>query len=226
MKYPPAAEMDEVRSHIRMIRDIPVILDADLARVHGVTTGRLNEQVSRNRDRFPLDFAFRLTPQEAAALKSQFAISNAQLTVHQGDTAMRSRFATASGRGGRRTLPFAFTEHGAMMAAMVLNSPRAVQMSVFVVRPFLAMRSLLVSQQGLAKKLAELEQTLTARLDTHEHAITDIIQQIMRLLTPPPPEPEPPRPRIGFGVKERRAVYRTANLQQPGKGKWSTACTA
>ena len=96
-----------------------------------------------------------------------------------------------------------------MMAAMVLNNPRAVQMSVFVVRAFVAMRSLLASQQVLAKTLAELEQTLTARLDTHEHAITDIIQQIMRLLTPPPPEPEAPRPRIGFGVWERRATYRT-----------------
>jgi hypothetical protein len=96
------------------------------------------------------------------------------------------------------------------MASMVLNSPRAVQMSVFVVKAFVAMRSMLTTQQGLAKKLAELERSLTARLDTHEHAISDIIQQIMRLLSPQPePEPEPPRPSIGFGVCETRAVYGT-----------------
>ncbi len=96
------------------------------------------------------------------------------------------------------------------MASMVLRSPQAVQMSVFVVRAFVAMRSMLTEQRDLARKLAELERTLTERPDTHEHAISDIIQQIMQLLSPPP-EPEtdvPARPRIGFSVQERRTAYK------------------
>lgn len=124
---------------------------------------------------------------------------------------MLSQNVTASRHGGRRKDVYVFTEHGALMASMVLNSPQAVQMSVFVVRAFVAMRSLLMTQQDLAKKLADLERTLTERLDTHEHAISDIIQQIMQLLSPPLPDDgeEPPRPRIGFSVRERRAKYRT-----------------
>lgn len=101
------------------------------------------------------------------------------------------------------------------MAAMILNSPQAVRMSVFVVKAFVAMRSLLLTQQDLAKKLADIERTLTERLDTHEHAISDIIQQIMQLLSPPPPDAgeEPPRPRIGFSVHERSAKYRTGKAK-------------
>jgi len=133
---------------------------------------------------------------------------------------MRSQIVTASGHGGRRKAVFAFTEHGAIMASMVLRSPQAVQMSVFVVRAFVAMRAMLTEQRDLARKLAELERTLTERLDTHEHAISDIIQQIMQLLSPPP-EPEadgPARPRIGFSVQERRAAYKagkTAGGRRP-----------
>ena len=124
---------------------------------------------------------------------------------------MRSQIVTASKHGGRRKDVYAFTEHGAIMAAMVLNSPQAVQMSVFVVQAFVAMRSMLMTQGDLAKKLADLERTLTERLDTHEHAISDIIQQIMLLLSPPQvtEAEEPPRPRIGFSVRERRVIYRT-----------------
>lgn len=134
---------------------------------------------------------------------SQTVISNEKVTALP--------IAGTPRRGGRRKPVLAFTEHGAIMAATILNSPQAVQMSVFVVRAFVAMRSMLVSQQGLAKKLAELEKTLTERLDTHEHAISDITQQIMRLLTPAEPEPEPPRPKIGFEVRERRGRYRVRN---------------
>ena len=99
------------------------------------------------------------------------------------------------GRGGRRTLPYAFTEHGAIMAANVLNSARAAQMSVFVVRAFVKMRSLLTDTHELARKLAALEQELKARLDVHEAAIVEFLQRIMKILDPPPPPPEPPHPK-------------------------------
>ena len=106
-------------------------------------------------------------------------------------------------------LPRAFTEHGAIMAANVLNSPRAAQMSVFVVRAFVRMRSMLTDTRELARKLAALEQELKARLDVHEVAIVDFLQRIMKILDPPPPPPEPPPPEIGFHVKEEALPYRT-----------------
>ena len=114
---------------------------------------------------------------------------------------MTSQFARSKkGRGGRRTLPFAFTEHGAFMAANVLNSSRAVQMSVFVVRAFVKMRELLAQNKELAAKLAELERTLTARLDDHEKAIVHILDEIKKLMEPP--VPESPRREIGFHVRD------------------------
>ena len=130
----------------------------------------------------------------------------------------RSSLVIASTHGGRRTLPLVFTEHGAIMAANVLRSKQAIQMSVFVVRAFVRMRQMLVAQQGLARKLAELERKLTARLDVHETAITEVLQQIMRLLTPPPePETKPPKKRIGFMVKERLAPYTSQKGSKKGK---------
>ncbi len=187
-----------IESLIFTIRGQRVILDSDLAAVYGVPTKRLNEQVKRNAGRFPPDFAFRLSPPEFMTLRSQIATSNERL--------VRPQYAPVS-RGGRRYLPYAFTEHGAIMAANVLNSARAVQMSVFVVRAFVKMRGLLQNQVDLAKKLAALEKKLTERLDVHERVITDILQQIMLLLNPPE-EPEPPRKPMGFLARERRAVYR------------------
>ncbi len=162
---------------------------------------RLNEQVRRNADRFPPDFAFVLTEQEVANLKSQFATSSEGLN--------RSQLATGSTHGGRRKLPMAFTEHGAIMAANVLRSKQAVQMSVFVVRAFIRMRQMLIEQRGLARKLAELEEELTARLDIHETAISEMLGQIKRLLSSPP-EPEPPKRRIGFLVEEPHVPYRSS----------------
>ena len=113
---------------------------------------------------------------------------------------LRSQFATSNSRGGRRYIPYAFTENGAIMAANVLNSPEAVRMSVFVVRAFVQMRDLLGSTKKLAKQLAALEKKLTARLDGHEAAIVDVLQRLMQILDPPPlpPESEPPKRRIGF----------------------------
>ncbi|MBM4278141.1 MAG: ORF6N domain-containing protein [Deltaproteobacteria bacterium] len=153
-----------------------VILDADLARIYGVPTKRLNEQVRRNIDRFPPDFAFVLTDQEVTNLRSQNATSSCDDT--------QTQFAAGS-HGGRRYRPYVFTEHGAIMAANVLRSKRAIQMSVFVVRAFIRMRQMLVEQRSLARKLLELEKELTARLDVHETAINEILGQIRRLLNPP-----------------------------------------
>src|ERR1039458_3925195 len=137
---------------IRSFRERRVILDSDLAGVYGVQTRALVQAVKRNADRFPKDFLFQLTPAEAAALRSQIVISK-------------------PGRGGRRYLPFVFTEHGALMAATVLNSPRAVAMSLYVVRAFLRMRMMLSDNRELTRKLAALEKELKERLDVHEAAI-------------------------------------------------------
>jgi len=201
-------EARAIEHMIMTIRGQKVILDADLAHIYGVPTKRLNEQVRRNPDRFPPDFAFLLTDQEVTNLKSQFATSSFDLN--------RSQFATGSTHGGRRKLPMVFTEHGAIMAANVLRSKQAIQMSVFVVRAFIRMRQMLIEQRGLARKLAELEKELTARLDVHETAITEVLQQIMQLLSAPP-EPEPPKKRIGFLVEEPRVAYRSLKRSKRGK---------
>src|SRR5206468_10276657 len=110
---------------------------------------------------------------------------------------LRSQFVTSNRRGGPRYLPYAFTEYGALMAANILNSARAVQMSIFVVRAFAKMREALRGTPELARKLAALENKLTSRLDVHEAAIVQVLQEIMQILNPPP-TPIPPRPQIGF----------------------------
>lgn len=145
--------------------------DADLAALYGVTTARLNQQVRRNLDRFPEDFMFQLTSEEHAALMLQIATSRPS-------------------RGGRRKLPLAFTEHGAIMAATILNSSRAVEMSIYVVRAFVRMRELLASNYELAQKLSELER----KVGTHDQAIVGILKAIRELMNPP----EPKRRAIGF----------------------------
>ena len=137
-------------------------------------TRRLNEQVKRNRERFPDDFVFQLSQDEFAALRSQSAISNA-------------------GRGGRRTPPYAFTEHGAIMAASVLNSQRAIEMSVFVVRAFVRLRSILSTQVEMLRKLEELEN----KVGEHDDALRSIIQTIRQLMAP-----APRTPKIGFDAEE------------------------
>ncbi len=168
---------ENIGSLIHTIRGQRVILDFDLARIFGVPTFRFNEAVKRNRKRFPSDFLFQLTRGEHSILISQIAIS--------------------SSHGGRRKLPYAFTENGAIMAANVLNSPEAVRMSVFVVRAFIKMRDLLGGTKELARQLADLEKKLTARLDEHEVAIVEVLRRVMEILDPPP-LPEPPRRQIGF----------------------------
>ena len=176
----PNVEIVAVEELIRLARGQRVILDSDLARIYGVSTKRLNEAVKRNADRFPLDFMFRLTTDEAELYRRS-----------------RSQIATLKRGQNIKYLPYAFTEHGAIMAANVLNSPRAVQMSVFVVRAFVKMREVLAQNKELAAKLTELERKLTDRLNDHEKAIVQILDEIKKLMEPPP-APEPKRRQIGF----------------------------
>jgi hypothetical protein len=194
--------VEVIEQRILLIRGQRVMLDADLAGLYGTTTKRLNEQVKRNRNRFPEDFMFQLTAREWADLTSQIAMSKAESN--------RSQFATGSQRHrDPRFAPYAFTEHGALMAANILRSERAIEMSVFVVRAFIRMRQMLIEQRGLARKLAELEEELTARLDVHETAINEILGQIKRLLSLPS-EPEPPKRRIGFLLEEPHVPYESS----------------
>jgi predicted amino acid-binding ACT domain protein len=183
----PIEQIDEM---IRTIRGTRVILDSDLAKIYGVPTFRFNEAIKRNRHRFPEDFMFQLTREEFNSLKSQIAMSGRQ---NSSQIAMSS-----SKHRGAAYRPYAFTEHGALQAANVLRSSRAVQMSVFVIRAFVKMRETLRAAPELARKLAALEKKLTARLDVHEAAIVQVLQEVMQILNPPPPLPEPAKPRIGF----------------------------
>jgi ORF6N domain-containing protein len=181
-KSSPPTQLDNVESTIYLFRGQRVMLDADLAAIYGTSTMRLNEQFRRNRQRFPEDFAFQLTPEEFKRLISQIAISK-------------------KGRGGRRKLPWVFTEHGAIMLASVLNSDIAIQASVRVVRAFVRLREMVAANAQLVGKLAELER----RLDSHDEAIVDLFAALKRLL-----EAEPKtRREIGFHVRERRTRYRT-----------------
>jgi hypothetical protein len=161
-----------VSQAILLVRRHRVILDRDLAAIYGVTTGRLNEAVKRNAARFPGDFMFQLTYEEAESLRSQIAILK-------------------TGRGSHlKYLPRVFTEHGAIQAANILNSTRAVTMGIHVVRAFIQLRDTLASNAELARKFAELERKLTS----HDQAITGILKAIRELMTPP----EPTRRGIGF----------------------------
>jgi ORF6N domain len=184
-------KIDSVEAAIYLIRGQRVMLDSDLAEIYGTTTMRLNEQFRRNRQRFPEDFAFRLTREEFTNLISQFAISS-----------LRSRSAESKSHGGRRKLPWVFTEHGAIMLASVLNSDIAVQASVRVVRAFVRLREMVAANAQLAVKLAELER----RLDSHDEAIVDLFATLKRLLEPATPTK---KRKIGFHVRERAARYHT-----------------
>lgn len=141
---------------IHVIRRQRVMLDSDLARLYGVNTSRLNEAVKRNADRFPVDFRFQLTREEYANLISQFVISNPEVTEGEAYAPRSSQIAMTSRKfRAQAYLPWAFTEHGALMAATVLNSPRAVQMSLFVVRAFVQMREELQAHVTVFKRLAD-----------------------------------------------------------------------
>src|SRR5216684_2618007 len=178
MKKREMALVKPVESKILILRGHKIILDSDLAELYGVPVKRLNEQVKRNAERFPADFMFQLSAKEHDSLKSQIATSS-------------------KARGGRRYPPYAFTEHGAIMAATVLNSERAVEMSVFVVRAFVRLREMLATNRRLAGKIYELEN----RLDTHDSVIQDLVEALKELMTPK----KPSRVRIGFQLPAVRA---------------------
>jgi phage regulator Rha-like protein len=168
------APIERIQSRILLIRGHRVMLDADLADVYGTTTKALNQAVKRNADRFPDDFMFQLTAEEMDSLRSHSVTSN-------------------PGRGGRRFRPYAFTEHGAIMLASVLNSAIAVQASIAVVRAFIRLREILATHQELAAKLDELEK----RIEGHDEEITNLFDAIRLLMEPP----ETPDKNIGFHAR-------------------------
>ncbi len=162
-----------LESLILTIRDQKVLLDVDLAAIYGVLTKAFNQAVKRNSERFPQDFMFQLTAAEWRNLRSQIVTSSLEYEENQSDPQNRSQIVTGS-HGGRRRLPYAFTEHGALMAANVLNSPEAVKMSVYVVRAFIKQRELLMAQSDVLKKLAQID----AKLLKHDDALRVIWQEL------------------------------------------------
>lgn len=188
MKNPPVA-LEAISERIFVVRSHKVIVDADLATLYGVQTRRLNEQVRRNVTKFPADFMFQLTPTEFELLMSQFATSK-------------------PGRGGRRKRPLVFTEHGALMAATILNSPRAVEVSLYVVRAFVRLRETLAAHKDLASKLQVLEKKTEALALKHDsfaantrlqlRQVFEAIRELMRA-----PEPSRRRP-IGFVAPDEK----------------------
>lgn len=185
---------------ILTVRDQKVVLDGDLALVYGVTTKRLNEQFRRNRKRFPTDFAFQLTAEELESLKSQTATLNAstskrsQVVTASSDATMWSQIATTSRNRRRKThRPWAFTEHGALQAANILRSERAIAMSVYVIRAFIELREKVAANSAILKRLAEIDKTLLL----HDSALRDVYEKLLPLLSPPP---DPPRRQIGFSA--------------------------
>jgi hypothetical protein len=191
---------DPLSGRILTIRGQRVILDADLAQLYGTTTKRFNEAFKRNAARFPADFAFQLTAQEFTALRSQIATTYPQGAEGKAVIANWSQFATSSKatRRGMTYRPWAFTEHGAVMAANVLRSPKAVAMSVYVVRAFVRMREELMTGAVILKRLAEIDRKLV----THDVVLRDIYEKLRPLLLPPP---EPPRKEMGFHTRLRKS---------------------
>jgi hypothetical protein len=161
--------LDDVSARILVVRGQRVMLDSDLAELYGVATRALNQAVKRNLERFPADFMLHLTAEETRALRSQSVTSN-------------------TGRGGRRYPPYAFTEHGAVMLASVLNSPIAIEASIRVVRAFVKLRSVLSSHKELARRLEALEK----KTDYQFSVVFELIEQMIA-------EEEKPKRQIGFG---------------------------
>ena len=169
------------------IRGRRIVLDSDLARLYGVPTIRFNQAFKRNRHRFPGDFAFQLTAKEFENLRSQIATSSSQ-----GVDSNSSQFVMSSSRRrGTTYRPWAFTEHGALMAANILRSERAVQMSVFVVRAFVRLREQVAANTAILKRLAEIDKTLVQ----HDAALSDLYRKLLPLLQPPA---DPPKRRTGL----------------------------
>jgi hypothetical protein len=187
---PAVPAVESISLSIATLRGQRVILDSDLAALYGVETKRFNEAIKRNGARFPADFMFQLEPTEFESLRSQFATSNV-------------------GRGGRRYAPYVFTEHGAIMAAMVLNSPRAVDVSMYVVRAFVRLREAALLHKDLAARLQEIEER-TERLEINHDAFSrntraqlkQVVEALRELTTPPEPHKRP----IGFVTPQDKSA--------------------
>ncbi|MDQ5977954.1 MAG: hypothetical protein QG602_926 [Verrucomicrobiota bacterium] len=192
-------DADPLAGRIFAIRGQRVIFDTELAKLYGVQTIRFNQAVKRNAEKFPEDFRFQLTREEFVGLKSQLATTSANQSDNEEDSTNSSRFVMSSKRGANYR-PWAFTEHGCLMAATVLNSPRAVQMSLYVVRAFVQMREALTTNQAVLRRLSEIDKTLLE----HDAALRALWGKLRPLLTPPP---EPPRKELGFhtGIKRLKA---------------------
>ena len=175
--------IQQVAKAIRFVREERVLLDFDLARLYGVSTGNLNKAVRRNRDRFPADFMFQLSAEETKSLIFQLGISK--------------------GQGGRRHFPYAFTEQGVAMLSSVLNSERAVKVNIAIIRAFVKLRQALETNRELAHKFSELEK----RVGKYDEEIGAILEAIRQLMAPS----EKPRREIGFHVREKAPRYRTRN---------------
>jgi hypothetical protein len=180
---------DEIQGMVRVVRGQRVMLDFDLAKLYGVTTARLNEQVARNRNRFPRDFAYQLTQQEFAGLMSQNAISKPGL----GGPLISQSVVSKAARGGRRKLPWAFTEHGVAMLSSVLRSPTAVRVNIEIMRTFVRLRRLMATPGELVEQLTRLAETV----QLHDEQIKAIAQVLNKMME----RPEEPQRRIGFHVQ-------------------------
>ena len=200
---PVAPAVESISLSIAALRGQRVILDSDLAALYGVETKRFNEQVKRNAARFPVDFMFQLTPEESDSLRSQIATLK-------------------TGRGQhRKYLPYVFTEHGAIMAAMVLNSPRAVEVSVYVVRAFVRLREAALQHKDLAQQLAELQdktESLAMSHDTFSRNTRAQLKQVfdaLRELTIPSEPPPPPKRPIGFVTQDDKSKPKASKRAVP-----------
>jgi hypothetical protein len=177
---PPDPAPNPALPPIHTVRGQRVMLDSDLARLYEAPTKVFNQTIQRNADRFPADFAFQITREEVANLKSQIVTSS-----------LPSNPPTFGGYGGARKLPWGFTEHGAIMAATILRSPRAVTLSVYVVRAFVRMREELLTNAVILQRLAQHDKKLLE----HDLVLQDVVEKLLPLLDPPP---APPKRKIGF----------------------------
>jgi hypothetical protein len=171
---PALQPLELITSKILIIRGQRIMIDADLAELYGVPTKALNQAIKRNPERFPQDFMFQLTVDE-----KQEVVTNC-------DHLRNLKFS--------RTLPYAFTEHGAIQAANVLNSPQAIKVGIYVVRAFVRIRELLLLNTDLAQRLDEIEERMERKFDTHDQAITGLINTLRQMMTPPEIKNKP----IGF----------------------------
>ena len=206
---PSLLPLELVTHRIVVLRGQRVIVDSELAALYGVETKRFNEAVKRNAQKFPIDFMFQLTAEEFANLRSQIATSSLD--------------GAGTSHGGRRYLPRVFTEHGALMAATVLSSPRAVEVSIYVVRAFVQLRELANTHQGLAKRLDALEEKTEALAMSHDtfsrntrNQLRQIFEALRELAAPPEP-PAPPKRPIGFITPDDKKG--TPKAGATGRGK-------